>query len=161
MSAYDSKQKKMKRSNSKHNSSKETTSKFSSRRLSSNHEEMQVTGDYKPPLVNNLISNSEKQSPKKAFNSTASHPTQASYKKLTEIHNGKKKTSKMDQLLEKSKRTTKGSRSAAAKQHNTSSNTNHESKVTQSLFDQRKKSADEAISDDKRKELSKTHIESS
>lgn len=119
MSAYDPKSKKMKRSNSKHNQSKE--SKFSSRRLSSNHEEMQVQlgvgRDFKPQ-INNLVSDSQKASPKKNFNSTASHPSQASYKKLTDVQNSNKMN--LDQMLEKSKGSKKVSRSQAAKQHNTS-----------------------------------------
>lgn len=144
INAYETKSKKMKRSNSKHNQSKEGN-KFSSRRLSSNHEDMQQIGVQ--PKINNLFENSEQSSPsKKNFNSTASHPSHASYKKLTDVHNTNR--ANIDSLLDKSKKGNKISRAAASKQHNTSGQSKNESKLQPSLFDQKKMSADEALPSD-------------
>jgi len=157
ISAYDSKTKKMKRSSSKHNQSKENN-KFSSRRLSSNHEEMQVqlSKDHKPQ-INNLMSSSEKSSPKKTFNSTAHHPSQASYKKLTDVQNSNKMN--LNAMLEKSKKSAKVSRSSASKQHNTSGQPPSESKIAPNMFQERKNSADGAVTTERRTELNKASID--
>lgn len=140
----------LKRSNSKHNNSKQaqSNSKISSRRLSSNTETNQDKKSY-TQKINNYMSESAGNSPNRN-QSTASHPSSATYKKLTDLKNGGQSLSG---LLDKSKKP-KVSRANVQKSHNTSTQPRdqHQISTEQNMFDRRKKSADTAAEREKEAE---------
>lgn len=118
-----------KRSGSKVKTQGKGESKFSARRLSSNHE-----AEPQPAKINNFVG--DKESPSK---SAAAHPAKATYKSLSKVKNDNRLS--LDGLLAKSR---KGSRAGAQKQHNTSQQNKDPKPIQPSMFDRRKRSADDS-----------------